>query len=73
MRGIRRSVAVLGMVLASVVILPAASWADTGTASATGGDFGSHVVTCEQTTGLDGQHNPGMHQGYAGWDPAQMP
>ena len=33
-------------------------------------DFGEHVVACAQGVGLDGSHNPGMHQGYAGWDPS---
>lgn len=32
-------------------------------------EFGQHVVTCEQTMGFSGDHNPGMHQGYAGWSP----
>ena len=31
-------------------------------------DFGQHVRTCSQTMGFDGTHNPGMHQGKAGWD-----
>lgn len=57
----------LGTVLVAVVVLPAAAWADTG---ATGRDFGGHVVTCEQTMGFDGQHNPSMHRGFADWDPA---
>ena len=33
-------------------------------------DFGKHVVACAQGTGLDGSHNPGMHRGFAGWDPS---
>jgi len=51
------------------VVLPAATWADTG---AIGRDFGGHVVMCAQTMGFNGQHNPGMHRGFAGWDPAHM-
>jgi hypothetical protein len=35
-------------------------------------EFGQHVVTCTQTMGFDSQHNPGMHQGYAGWDPSHV-
>lgn len=31
-------------------------------------NFGSHVRACAQTMGLSGSHNPGMHQGAAGWD-----
>jgi hypothetical protein len=43
----------------------------TGTtvASASGDDFGQHVVSCQQSTGFDGEHNPGMHEGYEGWTP----
>ena len=33
-------------------------------------DFGKHVVACAQGVGFDGSHNPGMHRGYADWDPA---
>ena len=33
-------------------------------------DFGQHVRTCAQSTGLDGQMNPGMHQGFSGSDPS---
>lgn len=33
-------------------------------------DFGQHVRTCAQGMGLDGQMNPGMHQGRSGWDPS---
>lgn len=41
------------------------------TAAGAGEDFGQHVRTCAQTMGFDGVHNPGMHQGFAGWDPSQ--
>lgn len=69
MRGLRRSVALLGTVLVAVVALPVAAWADTGS---TGRDFGGHVVNCAQTMGFNGQHDPGMHRGFAGWDPSHM-
>ena len=40
-----------------------------GVASAqTGAEFGQHVRECAQTTGFSGTHNPGTHQGFAGWD-----
>lgn len=29
--------------------------------------FGQHVVMCAQNMGFSGTHNPGMHQGAAGW------
>jgi hypothetical protein len=25
-------------------------------------------VTCAQTMGFDGEHNPDMHAGFSGWD-----
>lgn len=65
MRCLRTSMAMLGTVVVAVVALPAAAWAD---AEPTGRDFGEHVVTCEQTMGFNGQHNPGMHMGFGGWD-----
>lgn len=36
-------------------------------AAADGREFGGHVVNCVETVGLDGAHNPGMHQGYDGF------
>lgn len=30
--------------------------------------FGQHVVDCAQTMGFSAEHNPGMHQGAAGWN-----
>jgi hypothetical protein len=65
MRGWRRVVVVAAAVGAAVVAVPAAGWADT---DPTGADFGEHVVQCAQTTGFEGEHNPGMHDGYAGWE-----
>lgn len=33
------------------------------------GTFGQHVATCaHEMGGFTGAHNPGMHQGAAGWD-----
>lgn len=37
-----------------------------------GSDFGHHVQSCAQVMGFDGTHNPGMHTGYAGWDPTHV-
>ena len=39
------------------------------TAAGPGADFGQHVRDCAQGMGFDGTHNPGMHHGFAGWDP----
>lgn len=30
-------------------------------------NFGSHVSHCARDMGFDRAHNPGMHQGAAGW------
>jgi hypothetical protein len=46
-----------------VLAAPTAAMADT-----TGSQFGQHVRVCAQTMGFNGDHNPGMHHGYAGWD-----
>jgi hypothetical protein len=67
MRGVGRSAVLVLAVLVGVVVLPAAVSAD---AAPAGSDFGDHVVMCVQTMGFNGQHNPGMHHGFAGWDPA---
>ncbi len=65
--GLCRSAVILVAAMAGVVALASAGWADTG---ATGRDYGQHVVTCTQTMGFSGNHNPGMHMGFAGWSPA---
>jgi len=67
-RGIRASLVIAGAALAGVVALTPAGSAETGV---TGRDFGQHVVLCAQTTGFSSQHNPGMHTGFAGWNPAE--
>jgi hypothetical protein len=51
--------------LAAATLLTAAPAAQGAPAA---GDFGQHVRVCAQTMGFTGQHNPGMHQGQAGWD-----
>lgn len=38
--------------------------------AASGRDFSEHVRACQQEMGFNGMHNPGMHQGFSGWDPA---
>lgn len=57
----------IGLAMAVVALV-------TGTAAASpaaaADDFGQHVSTCARTTGFDAQHNPGMHQGFHGWDPS---
>lgn len=40
-------------------------------AQASGGqDFSVHVRECQQAMEFSGSHNPGMHQGFSGWDPS---
>ncbi|WP_112282486.1 hypothetical protein [Prauserella muralis] len=59
-----RRIGVLGASIAAAVALLTA----VPTQAATGRDFGAHVSSCARTMGLDGDHNPGRHSGYAGWD-----
>ena len=44
-----------------VLAAPTAALADDGS------QYGQHVRNCAQTMGFTGDHNPGMHHGYAGW------
>jgi hypothetical protein len=39
------------------------------TAAADASDYGQHVRNCAQTMGFDGEHNPGMHHGFSGFNP----
>ncbi len=59
-----RRLVVTGTAAVAVVATPVAASAESGT----GQEFGQHVSTCAQTTDFNGSHNPGMHQGFAGWD-----
>ena len=69
MRRLHWNTAVTGAAVIAVLMLPGSASADTGS---TGRDFGSHVVMCAQGMGFDGQHNPGMHHGFAGWVAAHI-
>lgn len=51
--------------LAAVAILTGGSAAPAGA----DGGFGDHVRHCAQTLGLDGERNPGMHEGASNWTP----
>ena len=44
----------------------------TASSAAAADDFGQHVSICAKTMGFNGEHNPGMHQGFAGWDPSHQ-
>jgi hypothetical protein len=65
-----RNLAVMLAVLLGVVLALAVSGRAQAATSAD--DFGQHVVTCAQEHGFAGDHNPGMHQGRSGWDPAHV-
>ncbi|MBC7762307.1 MAG: hypothetical protein H7201_11040 [Candidatus Saccharibacteria bacterium] len=53
----------LSFAIGLLIALPSAAQADPRP-----GNFGHHVSTCAQTMGLNGDHNPGMHQGASGWN-----
>ena len=60
-----RAIATTPVVAATLIIaVPGGALASTQT----GADNGQHVRVCAQTMGFTGQHNPGMHQGFSGWD-----
>jgi Spy/CpxP family protein refolding chaperone len=62
MRSLLRSLTMVGTLAVTMGLAPAAASA----AVATDAEFGEHVAHCAQMVCLSGQHNPGMHQGYAG-------
>ena len=64
MMRVKTSMVIVGAVAAVVGVGSTAGAA----ADTSGREFGQHVSHCAQTMGFNGQHNPGMHQGYAGWD-----
>ncbi len=57
----------IGLTTLAGVLLLAPS-AASASPSPDGEPFGQHVRRCAQTMGFSGHHNPGMHQGNAGWD-----
>lgn len=62
-----RRIALALITLAGVIVL-APGTASASSSSPDAQPFGQHVRHCTQTIGFSGQHNPGMHQGNAGWD-----
>jgi hypothetical protein len=63
----------LPKVLSALLLTIGLSLMATQSASArVGSEFGHHVQSCAQGMGFDGTHNPGMHSGYAGWDPTHV-
>jgi len=61
-----RRIALASMLVGAALLAAAPSAAQAEVA--TDGGFGQHVRMCAQTVGFTGTHNPGMHQGNAGWD-----
>jgi hypothetical protein len=59
-----RTLTILATAIAAITIATPGT-ANAATASS---DYGQHVRHCAQTMGFTGDHNPGMHQGKAGWD-----
>ncbi len=66
MKRITRYAAITGVVIVVGVSTPAVALA--AQPSPSGGSFGQHVSTCAQTMGFNGEHNPGMHRGFADWN-----
>ncbi|MGW5193395.1 hypothetical protein ACWEOO_29380 [Kribbella sp. NPDC004138] len=62
----------LSITLGTAVLAAATTVVGAASANAestpTESEFGQHVAGCAQTMGFDGVHNPGMHQGFSGWD-----
>ena len=65
-RAALRAATIVSTAVAAILTAPGAGWANT---AASGRQFGRHVVDCAQTMGLSGDHEPGMHRGFAGYDP----
>ena len=67
---IRTLLAAIPAVGAALLIGPATAQATiaAGPVGAGASEYGQHVRECAQTMGFSGEHNPGMHQGAAGWN-----
>jgi len=55
--------------LATIVFLGIAAVPPPAAVAADPNDYGTHVAECAQVTGFDGVHNPGVHEGFSGWNP----
>lgn len=59
----------LTILAATVAALAVPAAPALASAPAPAGSFGQHVAGCaHQMGGFTGDHNPGMHDGAAGWD-----
>ena len=61
----RRLFTAIGVGASAVLTLATGS----ATPAAAADEFGKHVSVCAQEVGLSADHNPGVHQGFKGWDP----
>ncbi|WP_436498247.1 hypothetical protein [Actinokineospora sp. HUAS TT18] len=60
----RKTTLVAAVIAIATLVVPGVGAAQAGT----GQEFGDHVSTCARVMGFHGDHNPGTHTGYAGWD-----
>ena len=60
--------AIAGLLAGGLAVIPLAASAQTPS-STSGAEYGQHVAQCAQLMGgFSGTMNPGMHQGFAGWN-----
>jgi hypothetical protein len=60
----RRIAVTLTFTAALVLAAPTAALANEPTEA----EYGQHARHCAQTMGFTGEHNPGVHHGFTGWD-----
>ena len=63
---LRRLTAITATAAILALAWPATAWAQPDGAES-GRVFGQHVAAHANDMRFDGEHNPGMHQGFAGW------
>lgn len=66
-KSLSRAAGIVAVTAALALLFPAAA-----TAAGSGAGFGHHVRDCTQSMGFERGHNPGMHHGFAGWDPGHL-
>lgn len=63
-----RFLLLLGLVVLLIAVATAPVRADQGGTPDASADFGQHVRDHAQSGHLDGEHNPGNHQGASNWE-----
>ncbi len=62
----KRTIVAIAATAAAVIAMTATT---AGAAEPTGREFASHVrMMAQSEMGFDGTNNPGMHQGFSGWE-----